>query len=108
MAKRIKNRYVLAETSASADMSSAANQKALESRLINTLGTLGYSYANPKILPVSDRQFILRVQRNTEEHMIIALSFIKEINGTRTGIYTIKTSGTIKSLRQSFIKQIAE
>ncbi len=104
MAKRIKNRYLLAQTSVPIDMSLIENQKSLEEKMLKALGTATYSYTMPKIIPASQNEFILRVHRNTEEHAILALSFIKEISGKRLGIYTIKTSGTIKSLREKLIK----
>ena len=52
----------------------------------------------------TEKQFILRIQRNSEDSTILALSFIKSINGKSTGIYTIKTSGTMKSLKELLIK----
>ena len=104
MAKRIKNRYMLAETSAQTDLRNQVNQRALEAEIMRVLGTVGYSYSNPKIMLARNNQFILRIQRSSEDSIVLALSFIKSINGTTTGIYTIKTSGTIKSLKELLLK----
>ena len=104
MAKIIKNRYILAESSAQIDFNDPANQRALESGIMHALGTLNYSYSNPKMMLATEKQFILRIQRNSEDSTILALSFIKSINGKTTGIYTIKTSGTMKSLKEQLIK----
>ena len=104
MAKIIKNRYILAESSAHIDFNDPANQRALESGIMHALGTLNYSYSNPKMMLATEKQFILRIQRNSEDSTILALSFIKSINGKATGIYTIKTSGTMKSLKEQLIK----
>ena len=107
MAKIIKNRYILAESSARINFNDNADYRALEARIMQILGTLSYSYSNPKLMLATDKQFILRVQRSSEDSIILALSFIKSINGKATGIYTIKTSGTIKSLKEMLIKVTA-
>ncbi len=104
MAKRIKNRYILAETSSALDFNDLATQRSLEAGIMQILGTMGYSYSNPKIMLAAGRQFILRIQRSSEDSIILALSFIKNVNGKATGIYTTKTSGTIKSLKEALIK----
>ncbi len=101
MAKRIKNRYILAETSAHIDFKDMANQRSLETGVMHFLGTVGYSYSNPKIMYADGNHFILRIQRSSEDSIILALSFIKNINGKTTGIYTTKTSGTMKSLKET-------
>ncbi len=104
MARRIKNRYILAETSIPLDMGNIVNQAELQTRIMQVLGTIGYSYSNPKIMFAGEKQFILRVQRSSEESTVLALSFIKSINGRKLGICTIKTSGTIKSLKEALLK----
>ena len=104
MAKRIKNRYILAETSAQMDLGNQVNQRALEAEIMHVLGTVGYSYSNPKIMLARNNQFILRIQRSSEDSIVLALSFIKSLNGTTTGIYTTKTSGTVKSLKELLLK----
>lgn len=101
MAKVIKNRYILAETSVYIDFKDIANQRGLENGIIRALGTVGYSYSNPKIMHTDGNHFILRIQRSSEDSIILALSFIKNINGKTVGIYTTKTSGTMKSLKEA-------
>ena len=56
MAKIIKNRYILAESSAQIDFNDPANQRALESGIMHALGTLNYSYSNPKMMLATEKQ----------------------------------------------------
>jgi len=45
---------------------------------------------------------ILRCSHKTKESLITALCLITEINNTRVILSTLKTSGTIKSLKKKF------
>lgn len=49
-------------------------------------------------LDLENKYGILRCSHNTKDVIISALSFIKEINGTRVILSPIKTSGTIKAI----------
>ena len=44
---------------------------------------------------------IVRCSHETKEIIITALTLIQEINGTRVIISPVKTSGTIKSLKEN-------
>ncbi len=46
---------------------------------------------------------IVRCSHETKEIIITALTLIQEINGTRVIISPVKTSGTIKSLKENTI-----
>jgi RNase P/RNase MRP subunit POP5 len=96
---RRKIRYILIEASRELDMRDSLTQGDFENRMALALGELHYADANPKIVrQCNPRTFIIRVNRGHEPKAILALSFIKEINRDPVGFYTIKTSGTIRSL----------
>jgi len=50
-------------------------------------------------LDLEEKFGILRCSHNTKEVMISALSLIKEINGKRIILSPVKTSGTIKTIK---------
>jgi len=91
-----KNRYILVESTRRVDAHLYGGD--IRSRMLEFMGVPSYVDASPRIIPVSDNVFIVRVSRNTERQAIAALSFIKSIGNTKLGLCTIKTSGTIKSL----------
>ncbi len=80
-------------------------QSSLAKALQRYLGEFGYIDASPRIIKTTDfGTFILRVARGQERKAILALAFIKELNGTDTGIYTLKTSGTVLTLSDYVVK----
>ena len=52
---------------------------------------------------VNENYGIIRCSHETKEIIITALTLIQEINGTRVIISPVKTSGTIKSLKENTI-----
>ncbi|MDE1825193.1 MAG: Rpp14/Pop5 family protein [Candidatus Micrarchaeota archaeon] len=97
---RRKSRYVLIEPSRQIDMSQKESWSALREELAKFMGEKSYIDANPFLIEGSSAgNFIIRVSRGSERQLILALSFIKCIGPAEIGFYTIKTSGTIRSLR---------
>ncbi|MEM0094751.1 MAG: Rpp14/Pop5 family protein [Candidatus Micrarchaeaceae archaeon] len=93
-----KHRYILAEGSRPFDCDSRTLEEEICKGLLSFMGAKSYSKASPRIVKTMGRDsFILRVARGSEREVILALAFIKELRGAKTGIYTLKTSGTIKS-----------
>ena len=65
------------------------------------MGHLTYNRANPKIAAqYSERAFAIQVNRGFEKELILALSFVKNMGGKKTGFYTVKTSGAIGKLKK--------
>jgi RNase P/RNase MRP subunit POP5 len=52
-------------------------------------------------LNVNENYGILRCSHETKEIIITALTLIQEINGNRVILSPVKTSGTIKSLKEN-------
>jgi len=103
MITKQKNRYVLVEASAPIDTSDRAVSSELVEAIIDEIGALEYASAFPKVMSqLGDRSFVLRVNRGHESTIILALSFVKSVQGREMGFYTIKTSGTIRKLVSFF------
>jgi RNase P/RNase MRP subunit POP5 len=102
---RRKLRYVLVEASRDVNLADARVKDDLRARLHGTMGEAAYFRANPHlVVQLREDVFILSVNRNTERDLILALSFIKTLDAEKTGFYTIKTSGTVLSLKEYFSK----
>ena len=99
MITKYKNRYILTESSEPVDVNDRGTALDIASSIDRQLGEIGRVELNPKpVYQYNPNVFILRVKRGYERKVILALSFIKDINGKRLGLYTIRTSGTIRSL----------
>ncbi|MDE1761652.1 MAG: Rpp14/Pop5 family protein [Candidatus Micrarchaeota archaeon] len=95
-----KSRYLLVEASRDVDMQDKQAWGSLRSEMLAFLGESRYVSANPFLMSQLDpRRFIIRVGRGSEREMVLALAFIKSMGGKETGFYTLKISGTIKSLK---------
>lgn len=98
MIKR-KSRYILVESAAPLDADGSRAAESLQEGLLRIMGEARYTEAHPSVVQiVDDNRFILRVNRGLEDSATLALAFITELNGRRTGLYTTKTSGTIRAL----------
>lgn len=97
MIMRAKRRYVLVMSSTPID--AEGSQPALRNSLLGIMGAEAYANAMPKVVKqLDDKTFIVRVNRGSERQLVLALSFIKEISGTKLGLYTLRTSGSIAAL----------
>ena len=54
---------------------------------------------------ISNRYGVLRCSHETKEILITALTMIKHINGKKVIISPIKTSGTIRSLKNKYMNK---
>ncbi len=94
-----KLRYVLVEASEGIDMKDPYKAEKLKRGIQAFMGQLPYFKANPQVsAQLSDRTFVLSMNRGYERNVVLALAFVKNIDGKRIGFYTLKTSGTIASL----------
>lgn len=99
MITKPKNRYILVESSVPLEGRGRTYDSAILGGVAAEIGSLGFVKANPRIVRwIGDNRFIIRSNRGTERDIVLALSFIKRINGRDLGFYTIQTSGTIKKL----------
>lgn len=99
MITKHKNRYILVEASEPIMTRSKQIDDEIISSVSKELGQIGHVEANPKIVyQFNDSVFIIRANRNYERRVLLALAFIKKLNERNIGFYTIKISGTIRSL----------
>ena len=83
----------------SSDINVEVEEKGLMAEIMKYVGELSYSEANPRIAAqYSERLFVIKTNRGYEDSIILALSFIKELRGRKIGFFSLKSSGTIKSL----------
>lgn len=107
---RDKSRYILVESSEDIekfgiklnDENASKNfSRVINKYLLFELGDINYTYANPKVAAIlNNKFFIIKSLLKGTPNLIIALAFIKQINDVNTAFYTIKTSGTIRTLKE--------
>lgn len=96
---REKQRYLLVETSAPMDGDERALSDRLEKELIRCIGEMNYHKVNPKLMKIlGNNRFIMKASLEGIGQLILAFSLIKRIDGTEAAFYTLRTSGTIKTL----------
>ncbi len=105
MILRKKLRYVLVEATDKVYLSHGAVADSLKKEIMSFLGQLSYFKANPQITTqFNENVFAMCVNRGYERNLILALCFVKNLEGREVGFYTIKTSGSMRSLRGFFSK----
>lgn len=97
---REKRRYILVECSREIGQAEQKGfETSLQNAMIQQLGEAEYYLSNPKIVKfIGERSFILVVFLQKYEESITALALIKNIGSAQIGLYTTKSSGTIKAL----------
>ncbi len=102
---RRKMRYLMVEASESVAMNDPKRIDMLKRELLSFLGELPYFKANPQVAAqLNDKVFIISANRGYERNIALGLAFAKKLDGRKVGFYTIRTSGTIRSLKDSFRK----
>lgn len=105
MIYRRKLRYLMVESTAPLDLQSRAVEAALARELAKFMGELEYFRANVRIASqMSDTFFILGLNRGYEQGITLALAFVKKLDDRRVGLRTIRASGTIKSLKDTYAR----
>jgi RNase P/RNase MRP subunit POP5 len=71
----------------------------LYSALMAQLGEAEYFRANPKVIKFTGSDtFVLKVMHERYEQSMVALTLIRSMSGKPIGLYTLKSSGTIKAV----------
>lgn len=91
-----KYRHVLVLSSTPITLDEA--KYGLSKELMRMMGETSYSEANPRIMAQQGKTIIIKVKRGCERQLILALAFVKKLGEKKIGFYSIKTSGSIKSL----------
>lgn len=102
---RKKLRYILVEASEEVRMDDVRSLDSLKEQFSSFLGQLPNFKANPQVAAqLNDRVFVVSVNRGYERNAILVLSFIKNLDGKSLGFYTLRTSGSMRSIRNAFRK----
>ncbi|ASI13390.1 ribonuclease P protein subunit aPop5 [Candidatus Mancarchaeum acidiphilum] len=106
---REKHRYVLVKSSETIKAllgseytkdPGKAFSKLMNRYLLFELGDVHYSDANPQVAAIlDDKTFILKVLLNGFRDSVIGLAFINKVNNIPVSFTTLKSSGTIKSIK---------
>jgi RNase P/RNase MRP subunit POP5 len=100
---RRKLRYVLVESTENVNFGNPLVAEELKKRILEFLGHLPYFKANPQVAAqLNEKVFIISMNRGYEREVMLALSFLKNMGGSRIGFYTVRTSGTIRSLKEAY------
>ena len=100
---RRKLRYVLIEATAEVEFASRKSEDDLKEKLRKFMGEADYSKANPHLIAQLGKNcFVISVNRGSERSLVLATSFVKELGGREIGLYTLKISGTVRSLKEYF------
>ncbi|MGI0141098.1 MAG: Rpp14/Pop5 family protein [Candidatus Micrarchaeales archaeon] len=95
-----KSRYILTESSKEIDLSDKRTWDELRNAIAKFIGEKDYADSNITFIKhTSPTRFILRTSRGAEKKVVLALCFMKQLNAMELGFYTLKISGTIRSLR---------
>ncbi|MCL4371812.1 Rpp14/Pop5 family protein [Candidatus Marsarchaeota archaeon] len=98
-----KHRYLLVESTAQISGSSYDFEKKLKKAIIAVVGQLEYAEVNPRLLNiVDDRHFVVKCNLKGYKRLIVALALIKDMEGLSFGLYTLKSSGTLRALLKGF------
>lgn len=98
---REKHRYLLVEYNSEMPQDKAAFSKALHREIMSCFGQLHYFKGSFRIMEFPGSNFfIIRSSLNEYENLIRALALIKKLEGNDAAFYTLRSSGTIKALKQ--------
>ncbi len=96
---RDKKRYIMVEATSELNTEKEELDRELKQAVLALTGQLGYYDISPKLVSVVDsRHFVIRCKLKGYEKMLLASALIKRLGATETGLYTLKSSGTIKAL----------
>ena len=106
MIMKRKYRHILVNSKSDANLSDKRYEMQIRDAFLDFLGEEKFVHANPHVEKAIDkRNFIIGCTRGSEGDVILALAFIKSIGNEKNAFYTLKTSGTIKGLKEKTILQ---
>lgn len=96
---RDKRRYIMVESASELNMEKEELDHAIKQAVLSLVGQLGYYDISPKLVFIVDsKHFVVRCRLQGYEKMLLASALIKRLGAAGTGLYTLKSSGTIKAL----------
>ena len=103
---RERERYIICEVLSEQKIPFAKLQKKIREAHLLFLGQLGCAKAGIVVLKETweNNRFILKTNNQHKDEVIVALGLIKELEGEKCRIKTIRTCGTLKKAKE--IKKI--
>lgn len=99
MITKSKSRYLLVESSDEIDAKDKATGAGIIRAITAEIGEIEYNKANPRIAyQYNPNSFIIKMNRNYESRIVLALAFVKEVGQMPISFYTIRTSGSASKL----------
>ena len=98
---RDKQRYILVESSIQIGSDERELGNSISREVIRCIGEMNYHSVNPRLMKITGgNRFIMRSSLGGIGQLMLAFSMIKRMNGNDVAFYTLKASGTIKTLLQ--------
>ncbi|MCL4404865.1 MAG: Rpp14/Pop5 family protein [Candidatus Marsarchaeota archaeon] len=96
---RDKKRYILVEASSELGLQKEELDKLFKQAMMAVVGQLSYYEVSPKVVSLPDKNsFVVRCRLKGYDKALTATALIKRLGNLEVGLYTIKSSGTIKAL----------
>jgi RNase P/RNase MRP subunit POP5 len=103
---RDKKRYIMLEATSELKTDKDELDRALKQAVLSLVGQLGYYDISPKLVSLVDgKHFVVRCRLKGYERMLLASALVKRLGATETGLYTLKSSGTIKALMKDIVSE---
>jgi len=93
-------RYILAVITPDLTFESRDVYRAIAESVMSLYGDSIAAQVWPAVMKVEGSHVIIRCRRGTEKKLETALSSITSVQGTRSALHPVRTSGTIKTLRE--------
>jgi ribonuclease P/MRP protein subunit POP5 len=103
---RDKNRYIAFEIIGERPFKKEEVKRKIWEASLEFLGVLGSARAKPWFISFDEKsqRGIVRVERTHVEELRLALTLIRDINGSKALFRTLGVSGTIKRLKRKFLE----
>ena len=103
---REKKRYILVEAHSPIAGDKDSFKKGLYTELVKCAGQLSYHRMNPHLVGFLDsNRFIIRASLDGTPAIVASLAFVKSVNSVENAFYTLRSSGTLRALRE-YIKTL--
>ena len=98
---REKQRYLLVEANFQIGNDERQFGSSLSREIIRCLGEMNYHRVNPRLMKITGgNRFIMRSSLEGIGALVLSFALIKRIDNIDAAFYTLKASGTIKTLLQ--------
>jgi RNase P/RNase MRP subunit POP5 len=99
-----RKRYILFKISSNKEFELKSVERAIKASILRFLGESEFGNINPAVLPEywGKNQGVLRVTNVHIPKIKISLALIKEIEGSKVIVQTLRIFGTLKKIKERF------